>query len=47
MTAEEWKLLGVVLCVVGIGLLAVSQFLIGRYRKRLDRELFGNSPEQL
>lgn len=47
MTADEWKMLGIVLCAVGAGLLAVSQFLIGRYRKRLDRELFGNLPEHL
>ncbi len=40
MTSEEWKILGICLLCAGIVILAASQILLSRYRKRAERRQF-------
>ena len=34
MTADEWKLVGIVLCVMGVALLPTTQILLSVWHKR-------------
>ena len=40
MTAEQWKILGIVLCVLGVVILVGSQFLLNWYQKKMERNQF-------
>ena len=39
MSAEQWQILGIVLIAAGLVLLAVSQWLLSRWHKKMLEEL--------
>lgn len=40
MTAEQWKILGISLCVLGAAVLVLSQILLHWYQKKMERDQF-------